>query len=158
MPIHRQRSAATSTTTGRLLVLLAGSAEAGRIDRQEDAMPFDGKSKVRVGHDPDAVARALSDSADETIAALDHLAALFDGGRRWIRNKECDKKGRFCLRGGIAHIAAGDYVGYYLRAAIRELAGPSMTIPAYNDSAPSFASIAYVISRAREMAEADGQT
>src|SRR3954468_4913534 len=110
-------------------------------------MPFDGKSKVRVDHDP--VAQPLRTSARETIAALDYLAALFDGGRRWIRNKECDEKGRFCLRGGIAHIAAGNYVGYYLRAAIRELAGPSMTIPAYNDRAPSFASIAYVISRAR---------
>jgi hypothetical protein len=74
-------------------------------------MPFDGKSKVRFDHDhdPDARAQAFQTSrgsARETIAALDHLAALFDGGRRWLRNKECDEKGRFCLRGGIAHIAA----------------------------------------------------
>jgi hypothetical protein len=106
-------------------------------------MPFDGKNKVRFDHDhdPDARAQAFQTSrgsARETIAALDHLAALFDGGRRWLRNKECDEKGRFCLCGGIAHIAAGDYVGYYLRVAIRELAGPSMTIPAYNDSRPEF--------------------
>jgi hypothetical protein len=120
-------------------------------------MPFDGKSKVRVDHDPDAVAQALRESARETVAALDHLAALFDGGRRWIRNKECDEKGRFCLRGGIAHIAAGDCVGYYLRAAIREFAGHSMSIPAYNDHAPNFAAIAYVISRARELASADAE-
>ena len=36
-----------------------------------------------------------------------------------------------------------------------------MTIPAYNDNAPSFASIAYVIDRARELAaaaEANRQT
>jgi hypothetical protein len=117
-------------------------------------MPFDGRSKVSVG-DPDAVAQALSESARETIAALDQLAALFEGGKRWIRKKECDGKGRFCLRGGTAHIAAGDYVRYYLKLAIRELAGPSMTIPAYNDNAPSFASIAYVISRARELAAAE---
>jgi hypothetical protein len=144
------------------LVLPSDSIEAGRIKVQGEAMPFDGESKVRFDHDPDAGAQAFQTvrgSARETIAALDHLAALFDGGRRWLRNKECDEKGRFCLRGGIAHIAAGDYVGYYLRVAIRELAGPSMTIPAYNDSAPSFASIAYVISRARELAvaDADGQ-
>jgi hypothetical protein len=113
-------------------------------------MPFDGRSKVSVG-DPDAVALALR----ETIAALDHLAALFEGGKRWIRKKERDGKGRFCLRGGAAHIAAGDYVRYYLKLAIRELAGPSMTIPTYNDNAPSFASIAYVISRARELAAAE---
>jgi hypothetical protein len=117
--------------------------------------------KVRFDHDPGARAQTFQTfrgSAREPIA-LDHLAALFDGGRRWLRNKECDEKVRFCLRGGIAHIAAGDYVGYYLRVAIRELAGPSMTIPAYNESAPSFASIAYVISRARELAvgDADGQ-
>jgi hypothetical protein len=62
-------------------------------------MPFDGRSKVSVG-DPDAVAQALSESARETIAALDQLAALFEGGKRWIRKKECDGKGRFCLRGG----------------------------------------------------------
>jgi hypothetical protein len=115
-------------------------------------MPFDGKSSVRLDQDPDAVKRAFKESAGETIAALDHLAALFDDGRRWLRNKECDEKGRFCLRGGIAHIAAGDCVGYYLRAAIRELAGRSMSIPAYNDHAPNFAAIAYVISRARELA------
>jgi hypothetical protein len=116
-------------------------------------MPFDGRSKV--SDDPDAMAEALSQRARETVAALDHLAALFDGGKRWIRNKECDGKGRFCLRGGTAHIAAGDFVRYYLKLAIRELAGPSMTIPIYNDSAPSFASIAYVIGRARELAAAE---
>jgi hypothetical protein len=118
-------------------------------------MPFDGKSKVRVDHDPDAVAQALRESAHETVAALDQLAALFEGGKRWIRKKECDEKGRFCLRGGMAHIAAGDYVRYYLKLAVRELAGPSMTIPAYNDNALSFACIAYVISRARELAAAE---
>ena len=118
-------------------------------------MPFDGKSKVRVDHDPDAVAQALRESAHETVAALDQLAALFEGGKRWIRKKECDEKGRFCLRGGIAHIAAGDCVGYYLKAAIRELAGRPMSIPAYNDHAPNFAAIAYVISRARELAAAE---
>src|SRR3984885_5541932 len=133
--------------------------EAGSIEGQGKAMPFDGKSSVRFDHDADVVKRALRGSAYETIAGLDHLAALFDGGRCWLRDKESDEKGRFCLRGGIAHIAAGDCVGYYLRVAIREFAGPSMTIPAYNDSAPSFASIAYVISRARELAvaDADGQ-
>ena len=120
-------------------------------------MPFDGKSGVRFDHDPDAVKRAFRESAGETIAALDHLAELFDGGKRWLRNKECDEKGRFCLRGGIAHIAAGDCVGYYLRAAIREFAGRSMSIPAYNDHAPNFAAIAYVISRARELASADAE-
>ncbi len=120
-------------------------------------MPFDGKSRVRFDPDPDAVKRAFRESAGETIAALDELAALFDGGRRWLRNKECDEKGRFCLRGGIAHIAAGDCVGYYLRVAIREFAGRSMSIPAYNDHAPNFAAIAYVITRARELACADAE-
>jgi hypothetical protein len=131
--------------------------EAGRIEGQGEAMPFDGKSRVRFDHDPDAVKRALRESAGDTIAALDHLAALFDGGRRWLRNKERDEKGRFCLRGGIAHIAAGDCVGYYLKAAIRELAGRPMSIPAYNDHAPNFAAIAYVISRARELASVDAE-
>jgi hypothetical protein len=93
------------------LVLPADSIEAGRIKVQGEAMPFDGKSNVRFDHDPDARVQAFQTfrgSAREAIAALDHLAALFDGGRRWLRNKECDEKGRFCLRGGIAHIAAGD--------------------------------------------------
>jgi hypothetical protein len=123
-------------------------------------MPFDGESKVRVDPEPDTEAKALRESARETVASLDQLAALFEGGRRWIRKKECDGKGRFCLRGGMAHIAAGDYVRYYLKLAIRELAGPCMTIPAYNDNAPSYTSIAYVISRARELAaeEAGRQT
>jgi hypothetical protein len=131
--------------------------EAGCIEGQGEAMPFDGKSRVRFDHDPDAVKQAFRESAGETIAALDHLAALFDGGRRWLRNKECDEKGRYCLRGGIAHIAAGDCVGYYLKAAIRELAGRPMSIPAYNDHAPNFAAIAYVISRARELASAGAE-
>jgi hypothetical protein len=119
-------------------------------------MPFDGKSNVWIDHDPDAVARSLRESARETVAELDQLNALFEGGRRWIRKKECDGKGRFCLRGGMAHIAAGDYVRHYVKLAIRELAGPAMTIPAYNDNAPSFAAIAYVISRARELAAMQG--
>jgi uncharacterized protein YbjT (DUF2867 family) len=143
-----------------MLALPFGSMEAGRICGQGEAMPFDGRSRVRFDHDPDAVKQAFRESAGETIAELDRLAALFDGGRRWLRNKDCDDKGRFCLRGGIAHIAASDYVGYYLRAAIRELAGRPMSIPAFNDHAPNFADIAYVIGRAREMASADveGQT
>jgi hypothetical protein len=120
-------------------------------------MPFDGKSSVRFDRDANAVKWALRESAGETIAALDHLAELFDGGKRWLRNKECDDKGRFCLRGGIAYIAAGDCVGYYLKVAIREFAGRSMSIPAYNDHAPNFAAIAYVISRARELACADAE-
>jgi hypothetical protein len=158
--LHARRN--TCRRAARRLVLLADSIEAGRIEVQGEAMPFDGTSNVSFDRDPDARSQAVQafrGAAHETITALDHLAALFDGGRRWLRNKECDEKGRFCLRGGIAHIGAGDYVGYYLRVAIRELAGPSMTIPAYNDSAPSFASIAYVISRARELAvaDADGQ-
>jgi hypothetical protein len=140
-----------------LLALPAGSMEAGRIEGQGEAMPFDGESDVRSAHDPDAVKRAFRESAGETIAALDHLAELFAGGRRWLRNKECDEKGRFCLRGGIAHIAAGDCVGYYLRIAISEFAGRSMSIPAYNDRAPNFAAIAYVISRARDLANADAE-
>jgi hypothetical protein len=131
--------------------------DAGRIEGQGEAVPFDGKSGVRFDHDPDAVNRAFRESARETIAALDHLAALFDGGKRWLRNKECDGKGRFCLRGGIAHIAAGDRVGNYLKTAIRELAGRPMSIPAYNDHAPNFAAITYVISRARELASADAE-
>jgi hypothetical protein len=131
--------------------------EAGSIEGQGKAMPFDGKSSVRFDHDADVVKRAFRESAHETIAGLDHLAALFDGGRCWLRNKEFDEKGRFCLRGGIAHIAAGDCVGNYLRVAIREFAGRSMSIPAYNDHAPNFAAIAYVISRARELASADAE-
>ncbi len=118
-------------------------------------MPFDGRSRIGFDQSSDTVRQALRDSAGETIAALDHLAELFDGGRHWLRNKECDEKGRFCLRGGIAHIGAGDCVRYYLKIAIRELAGPSVTIPAYNDSAPSFTYIDYVISRARELAAAE---
>jgi hypothetical protein len=121
--------------------------EAGRIEGQGEAMPFDGKIRARFDHDPDGVQQAFRESARETIATLDNLAALFDGGRRWLRDKECDEKGRFCLRGGIAHIAASDCVGYYLKAAIRELAGRPMSIPAYNDHAPNFADISYVISR-----------
>ncbi len=120
-------------------------------------MPFDGKSSARFDHDSDAVKRAFKESAGETIAALDQLAALFDGGKRWLRNKECDENGRFCLRGGIAYIAASDCVGYYLRVAISEFVGCSMSIPAYNDHAPSFAAIAYVIGRARELASADAE-
>lgn len=140
-----------------MLALTAGSMEAGSVEGQGEAMPFDGKSSVRFDQNPDVVNRAFKDAARETIEALDHLAALFDGGRRWLRNKECDEKGRFCLRGGIAHIAAGDCVGYYLRVAIGEFAGRSMSIPAYNDHAPNFAAIAYVISRARELAIADAE-
>jgi hypothetical protein len=76
----------------------------------------------------------FTESARETIIALGHLAELFERWKRWIRNKECDEKGRFCLCGGISPTAAGHRVAHYLRAAIRELARPSMTIPVYNSS------------------------
>jgi hypothetical protein len=125
-------------------------------------MPFDGESKtdkreVRFGYDPEAAEQAFRKSARDTIAALDHLAPLFDGGRHWIRNKDRDENGSFCPRGDVTHIAGehpGRHADYYLKVAIRGLVGRSMTIPAFNDSALNFASIAYVISRARELAVA----
>ena len=67
------------------------------------------------------------------------------------------KTGSFCLRGGVTRIAGehpGRHADYYLKVAIRGLVGRSITIPAFNDSAPNFASIADVISRARELAAA----
>jgi len=40
----------------------------------------------------------------KTTTALGYLAKLFELGKRWIRNKGCDEKGRFCQRGGIASL------------------------------------------------------
>ena len=45
----------------RRLVLPADSIEAGRVKVQGEAMPFDGKSKVRFDHDPGARGAGISD-------------------------------------------------------------------------------------------------
>src|ERR1700749_3603455 len=74
------------------LVILARSTEAGLSRDRGEAMPFDGKTRVRVDRDPDAVAQARREAAREALASLDRLGALFDGGRRWIRKKEFDEK------------------------------------------------------------------
>jgi len=86
--------------------------------------------------------------AREAVVVLDLMTAEFDGGSRWGRGV-----GRFSLAGSLAYVCRGrterDNAGIYLRYAIRENWGKSLSIVGFNDTRGRYAEIGMVIHTAR---------
>ena len=98
----------------------------------------------------------MSDPA-KALQMLDLMEKFFDGGRRWTKGMMSDIRGNRCLLGAMEHIRAtakidGDGTEFYFKQAL-----PSKypVIPAFNDTAKSYAPIAKLIGQARALAQKD---
>jgi hypothetical protein len=94
-----------------------------------------------------------------TVAIIDRLTELFDGGDGWIRGAE-HHKGRYCLQGALAHVrrtlkVRHDGAGDYLRRAIRRESRGRTSIPAFNDNCWNFQQMRRMLAHARKLAAAD---
>jgi hypothetical protein len=97
-------------------------------------VPADAPERVRLAHD--------------TVLVLDLMVALFDGGEHWGRGA-----GHFSLTGALAYVRRGrterDNAGVYLRYAIRENWGKSLSLVDFNDTRGRYAEVGMVIRTAR---------
>jgi hypothetical protein len=129
-------------------------------------MPFDGDSEIIEGEvrwlfrkDTRYLVEKRREQARAAIVALARLEKLFDGGRHWIRRRETDGQGNYCLSGGLAALrpagAKSNQAGRYLEQAIADLRRWPMSIPMYNDTCAGFPDIKAVIHLARVIARAD---
>lgn len=109
------------------------------------------------------------ESVVETLSAMERY---FRGGERWIKGALSTRHGK-CLVGAVTSVRASNGSGSwvpgeaiaaalsYIDQAVIEREGRGgvfrkrMTIEAFNDSRPSFAEVAAVIARAKELARAD---
>jgi hypothetical protein len=92
----------------------------------------------------------------ESEATLEHMQEFFADGGNWIPNAYSDADGRRCLVGAANHVRVSslDDAKVYLRLAIAEHEGLPMAIETFNDRQSSYAQIAPIIERARELARA----
>jgi hypothetical protein len=108
--------------------------------------------------------RRVSLTGPESIATLTAIERFFQGGRNWTQGAYHRMNGNKCLVGAAQSVraAAIDDARYWLRQAIVELHPgfawlPVMQIEEFNDS-HSFAEVAAVIERAKELAAAARQS
>jgi hypothetical protein len=106
-------------------------------------------------------------SVESVLETLSAMERFFQGGKRWGRGALHNPfNGNKCLVGAVSSVQASDgntswvpadaiaAARYYIQRAVR--AGGSLGgIEMFNDSRSSFAEIAEVIARAKEMATAD---
>jgi hypothetical protein len=126
-------------------------------------MPYRGQSELFrrrewFSRDPVKVAEALEQKrrvAGESFVVLCQLLRLFDGGKNWMCNSDCDRYGNFCIRGGLKHIrqqrGRGDIAGVFISRAIRKTGG-FRRITAFNDNCVRYSDVERVVERARELA------
>ena len=107
--------------------------------------------------------RRLSLTGPESLATLSAIERFFQGGRNWTQGAYHRLNGNKCLVGAAQSMRQGaiDDARYWIRQAIVERHPgyawlPAMQIEAFNDS-HSFAEVARVIERAKELASASAQ-
>jgi hypothetical protein len=94
-------------------------------------------------------------TAPESVATLSHMEGFFQGGANWKQGEYHAANGTKCLVGAADHVRVSsiDDAKHWLRQAIAEqTAGAITTIEGFNDSRQSFAEIAAVIDRAKQLA------
>jgi len=92
----------------------------------------------------------------EAVATLDYMDESFQAGSKWAQGVYTAENGARCLVAAANHckVSAIDSAKYWLMQAIKERMPHLKSIEQFNDQAKSFAEIAAVIRRARELASA----
>lgn len=98
-------------------------------------------------------------STRESVATLDHMKQFFGDGENWRQHIYQGDDGGRCLIAAADHVRVSsiDDAKHWLRRAIKEKTGQSLTIEQFNDTRRSFAEIQEVLDRARELARTGGR-
>lgn len=98
--------------------------------------------------------RRLATSGPESIATLDHMEGYFRNGANWTQGMYENANGARCLVGAANHVSVSslDAAKHWLRQAIAEVAPEARRIEDFNDTRRTYAEVAAVIARAKQLA------
>jgi hypothetical protein len=90
----------------------------------------------------------------ESGETLDLMKAHFGDGRNWTKDMYANPTGAHCLVGAADHVRVSslDNAKHFLRLAIAEVAPGAASIEDFNDTRSTYAEVAAVIDRAKEIA------
>jgi hypothetical protein len=98
--------------------------------------------------------RRLELTGDESAATLEHMQVYFQDGTNWTQGMYDNASGARCLVGAANHVRVSpiDDAKHWLRLAIAEVAPGAARIEDFNDTRRTYAEVAAVIERARQLA------
>jgi hypothetical protein len=98
--------------------------------------------------------RRLELTGGESAATLQHMQEYFSDGENWTRGAYENATGSRCLVGAANHVRVSsiDDAKHWLRLAIAEVEPGMAHIEDFNDTRHTFAEVAAVIERARQLA------
>jgi hypothetical protein len=93
-------------------------------------------------------------TSPESVATLDHMREFFADGKNWTQSMYRNTAGARCIVGAANHVKVSsiDDAKYWLRQAIAEVAPGMRRIEDFNDGCNTYAEVAAVIARARQLA------
>ncbi len=93
-------------------------------------------------------------SGPESVETLEHMELYFRDGSNWTKDMYQNADGARCLRGAAYHVRTSpiDDAPHWLRLAIAEVAPGVARIEDFNDTRSTYAEVAAVIRRAKELA------
>jgi hypothetical protein len=103
----------------------------------------------------DAYRRTRRDlSMPESMATLDQMQDYFQDGKNWTQGMYENASGARCLVGAANHarVSSIDDATHWLRLAIAEVMPGAARVEDFNDGCRTFAEVATVIARARQLA------
>jgi len=100
--------------------------------------------------------RRIATTRPESMATLQYMEDYFRDGANWTQHAYQRADGSRCLVGAANHVRSSpiDDAKFWLRQAIAERAPGIATIEKFNDTRRSYAEIAAVIARAKQLAAA----
>lgn len=98
--------------------------------------------------------RRLELTGGESAATLEHMQVYFQNGANWTQGMYENASGARCLVGAANHVRVSsiDDAKHWLRLAIAEIAPGVARIEDFNDTRRTYAEVAAVIGRARQLA------
>ena len=98
--------------------------------------------------------RRLELTGRESAATLEHMQDYFQDGANWTQGMYENANGARCLVGAANHVRVSsiDDAKHWLRLAIAEIAPGVARIEDFNDTRSTFAEVAAVIERAKQLA------
>jgi hypothetical protein len=98
--------------------------------------------------------RRLELTGQESAATLEHMQSYFEDGANWTKEMYTNATGARCLVSAANHVKSSpvDDAKHWIRQAIAEVAPGISRIEDFNDTRSTFADVAAVIERAKQLA------